>query len=232
MRCRKFALPEKWTKFSKNADDLLRNSAPHRAKFHRDWLNGVPEKALQQFNSHRILATQGDPWAKVNQSWPWCTARFLYQSAKFRRFRSRRDWQKTVNDVSLRTTNIHPIILASFLFTAEKILTVTTPKYSQNVRTSINQEERRRDTTIAHTISVQSVMSSVASNKWLTLHQFDTCRSRNRGYWGVLERCNPWSHVANRHVSIRQLLSTCCYLFTVSNSGLLSVHRPRPAGRR
>jgi len=24
-------------------------------------------------------------------------------------------------------------------------------------------------------------------------------------------------------------LSTCCYLFTVSNSGLLSVQRPRPA---
>jgi len=24
------------------------------------------------------------------------------------------------------------------------------------------------------------------SNKWLTLHQFDTCQSRTEGYWGVL----------------------------------------------
>jgi len=36
-----------------------------------------------------------------------------------------------------------------------------------------------------------------------------------------LERRNPWPHVANRHVSVSQLLSSWCYLFTVSNSGLL-----------
>jgi len=45
----------------------------------------------------------------------------------------------------------------------------------------------------------------------------------------VLDRRNPWPHVANRHISISQLLSSCCYLITVSNSGLLSVQRPRPA---
>jgi len=31
----------------------------------------------------------------------------------------------------------------------------------------------------------------------------------------VLERCNPWSRFANRLMSISQLLSSCCYLFTV-----------------
>jgi len=31
---------------------------------------------------------------------------------------------------------------------------------------------------------------------------------------------------------VSQLLSSCCYLFTVSNSGLLSVQQPRPASRR
>jgi len=36
-----------------------------------------------------------------------------------------------------------------------------------------------------------------------------------------LERCNPRPHVASRHMSISQLLSSCCYLFTVLNSGLL-----------
>jgi len=45
-------------------------------------------------------------------------------------------------------------------------------------------------------------------------------------FW--LERCNPWPHVANR-TSISQLLSSRCYLFTVFNSGLLSVQRLRPA---
>ena len=44
-----------------------------------------------------------------------------------------------------------------------------------------------------------------------------------------LDRCNPWLHVANRHISISQLLSSCCYLFTAYNSDLLSMHRPRPA---
>jgi len=37
----------------------------------------------------------------------------------------------------------------------------------------------------------------------------------------ALELCNPWSHVANRHMSISQVLSSCCYLFTVLNLGLL-----------
>ena len=45
----------------------------------------------------------------------------------------------------------------------------------------------------------------------------------------ILERCNPWPHVVSCHVSISQLLSSCCYLFTISNSGLLSIQRPRPA---
>ena len=44
-----------------------------------------------------------------------------------------------------------------------------------------------------------------------------------------LDRCNPWPHVANRRISISQLLSRCRYLFTFSNLGLLSVQQPRPA---
>jgi len=59
------------------------------------------------------------------------------------------------------------------LFTDEKTL-VTTPKNRQNDRLFISQEQRRNKTP-AHTINVQSL-----SNKWLTLHQFDTCRSRSQ----------------------------------------------------
>jgi len=49
------------------------------------------------------------------------------------------------------------------------------------------------------------------------------------GVYLILDRCNPWPHVANRHMSLSQLLSTCCYLFTISSSGLLFVQRLRPA---
>ena len=64
------------------------------------------------------------------------------------------------------------------------------------------------------------------------------CRPTNLGgfhewrgsYFSIkLDRLNPWSHVPNRQISISQLLSRRCYLFTVSDSGLLSVQRPRPA---
>jgi len=37
----------------------------------------------------------------------------------------------------------------------------------------------------------------------------------------ILKQCNPWPHVANRHMSISQLLSSCYNIFTVLNSGLL-----------
>ena len=55
--------------------------------------------------------------------------------------------------------------------------------------------------------------------------------TENSGFLSLiwLERRNPWPHVANHHISISQLLSSCCYIFTVSNLGLLSMQRPRPA---
>jgi len=39
----------------------------------------------------------------------------------------------------------------------------------------------------------------------------------------------PVATCCQSHTSISQLLWSCCYLFIVSNSGLLSVQRPRPA---
>jgi len=40
-------------------------------------------------------------------------------------------------------------------------------------------------------------------------------------YCVILELCNPWPHVTSRHNVHNQLLSSCCYLFRVLNSGLL-----------
>ena len=93
-----------------------------------------------------------------------------------------------------------------------------------------------------------SMMSASAADKTMTMTVTSTqqsccvsvdCRltarllpSTQRAHFGMsfkLERCNPWPHVANCHMSISHLLSSCCHLFTVSNSGLLSVQRPRPA---
>jgi len=50
------------------------------------------------------------------------------------------------------------------------------------IRTSINQEERRRDIgdkTPAHTINVQTLIASVVEYKWLTLNQFDINHADN-----------------------------------------------------
>jgi len=67
--------------------------------------------------------------------------------------------------------NIHAMMLAPFLFTFERIFTPKknpqneTRKMTDHVRTSINQEERRRDKTPAHTICVQSVRASVSESQ-------------------------------------------------------------------
>jgi len=80
------------------------------------------------------------------------------------------------------------------------------------------------------------------------MHRFHACESDAEGGIGtsrgiisdsadniytvvrrILERCNPWPHAANRRMSISQILASWCYLFAVSNSGLLSVQTPRPA---
>ena len=59
--------------------------------------------------------------------------------------------------------NIHPMTLASFLFSNKNIYSDHTEKPTEwpTVRTSINQEERRRDKTPAQTINVKSLMTSV-----------------------------------------------------------------------
>jgi len=64
-------------------------------------------------------------------------------------------------------SKIFPTDVSNILFTDEKIFTVATPNYQQNDRlycslhTYSNREERRRDKSPAHTINVQSLMTSV-----------------------------------------------------------------------
>ena len=72
------------------------------------------------------------------------------------------------------------------MFTDRKIFAVATPKKTTERRTACtcsNQEERRRDKTPAYTIDIQSLMASDGDlRQWLTVHQFDTCRSQSRDH--------------------------------------------------
>ena len=70
-------------KFIKMADNLQQTSAPRRAKFHCSRPNDVREKRYKIFSPSVFWHPRGTPLAKVHQSWPWCTARPLYQFAKF-----------------------------------------------------------------------------------------------------------------------------------------------------
>ena len=71
-------------KFTKIGGDLLRTNAYHRAKFHRARPNNVREKRYNFFYFVQYFGIAGTSSAKVHQSWPWCTASPLRQSAKFR----------------------------------------------------------------------------------------------------------------------------------------------------
>jgi len=85
--------------------------------------------------------------------------------------------------------NIHPMILASFLFSGEQIFTVITLKNPQNDRPYAHPSIKKKDV-VTKRLPIQLAFSKwqprLASNKWLTVHQFDTCRSWRQGYWGVL----------------------------------------------
>jgi len=55
--------------------------------------------------------------------------------------------------------------------------------------------------TVSVCLSVYLSFRSHISKMTSKLHEI------NRNFLYVLERCNPWPHVANRHVSISQLFS-------------------------
>jgi len=81
-------------------------------------------------------------------------------------------------------------MLASFLFTDEKIFTVTTPKNPPNDRlySHAYPSVKKKDVVTKRPrtqLAFGHWWHQSSSNKWLTLHQFDTCRSRSQGYWGV-----------------------------------------------
>ena len=59
--------------------------------------------------------------------------------------------------------------------------------------------------------------------RWVKAKDESPLRWWSSAYYITLERCYPWPHVAiSPYVpSLSQLLSSCCYLFTVLNSSLL-----------
>jgi len=75
------------------------------------------------------------------------------------------------------------------LFTDEKIFTVTPPKNPQNGRLYAYPSTKKKDA-VTKCLRTQLTFShwwhQSARHKCLTLHQFDTCRSRSQGHWRVL----------------------------------------------
>jgi len=79
---------------------------------------------------------------------------------------SEKNFHATLCHLKQFLKNIHPMTLASFLLADENISSDHTEERPQNdrlyaLRISINEEERRRDITPAHSITVQSVTASV-----------------------------------------------------------------------
>jgi len=80
--------------------------------------------------------------------------------------------------------NIHLVILAQFWLTDKKIFAVVTPKTQRislpTLRNCSNQEERRHDKTLAHTISVQTVTDGISRRVTSGRENtFDTCQIVN-----------------------------------------------------
>ena len=78
------------------------------------------------------------------------------------------------------------------------------------------------------TVALKILMVGLVNVAWLELLEAESCSQCCNVdvllcfYCLVLlEWCKPWPHVTTCHASIRQLLSSCCYLFTVLSSGLL-----------
>jgi len=79
--------------------------------------------------------------------------------------------------------NIYPVILASFLFTDEKIFTtVAAPKKTYRMTDRMHLQQPRRDAIKRlHTgLTFSHWRHQSASHNWLTVHQFDTCQSRSQ----------------------------------------------------
>jgi len=77
----------------------------------------------------------------------------------------------------------YPVTLASFLFTDEKIFTVAELKNLQNDWQNASAATKKKDDAIKRLcirLTFSQWRHQSASHKWLTVHQFDTCRSRSQ----------------------------------------------------
>ena len=78
--------------------------------------------------------------------------------------------------------NIYPVTLASFLFTDNKTFIVAAPKNRQNDWQNAFAATKKKDIAIKRlrTLTFNHWWHQSASHKWLTVHQFNTCRSRSQ----------------------------------------------------
>ena len=86
IRCRKFVLPEKWTKVHQNSRRPATHRRPYHAKFHRVRPKDVREKLYNFLHPSVLWCPRGNSCVKVHQSSLGHHVHQdpLYQSATFR----------------------------------------------------------------------------------------------------------------------------------------------------
>jgi len=81
------------------------------------------------------------------------------------------------------------VTLAPFLFSDEKIFTVAAQRNLQNDWQNASVATKKKGNAIKRLrtrLTFSHWRHQSASNKWLTVHQFDTCRSRSQDSRGLL----------------------------------------------
>jgi len=98
-------------------------------------------------------------------------------------------WRQTKQSTECKAfkimlNNLHPMMLESFWFTDNNIFTLAAPRNPQNDRLYAHPPTKKKGV-MTKRLRTQLTFShwwcQSASNKWLTLHQFDTCQSLIQG---------------------------------------------------
>jgi len=100
--------------------------------------------------------------------------------------KNRSDPKRTSRPFKTVAQKYSPNLLWSFLFTDEKIYSGHTDKLAEWLTVRISWSRRDDKMHVCTQLACSHWQHQSASNKWLTLFQFDTCWSQTQRYWGVL----------------------------------------------
>ena len=174
-----------------------------RSKFLAKWLINIPP-LLKRFatlpckmfvlkNCHSLELSERNFHARLSHSkqllyniYPMMLASFCPLTKRYLQWPHRKSHSEWVSSFLTAHQRIIAIQCHKWCIVGEK------KSHRMTDRMHIHQPRRktsRQNVCTAHISSVQSLMSSVGSRKWLMLHQFDTCRSRSQDWWELTLTC-------------------------------------------